>query len=120
MSPRIFLLVLAMMGGSAAAQALPSAVVPVNPGKVIQTYKQDRGAERGDAIPPGGFTLPVFEESPDGQRYRVKVAGKDAWVAKRDVRQDETTVSVRDMCSTVVASVHAGATRNANEACRRK
>ena len=120
MGPRTFLLVLAIVGGSAAAQSLPSAVMPINPGKVIQTYKQDRGPERGDEIPPGGFTLPVFEESPDGQRYRLKVGGKDAWVSKRDVRPDETAFSVRDMCSTAVASVHAGATRNANEACRRK
>jgi hypothetical protein len=120
MNPRILLLLLALMCGSASAQALPSTVVPVNPGKVIQTYKQDRGTERGDALPAGGFTLPVFEESPDGQRYRVKVEGKDVWIAKRDVRQTETTLSVRDMCSTVVASVHAGATRNANESCRMK
>ncbi|MCU4119414.1 hypothetical protein [Variovorax sp. N23] len=120
MSPRISLLVLAMVGGPAAAQSLPSTVVPNNPGKVIQTYKQDKGSERGDEIPPGGFTLPVFEESPDGQRYRVKLAGKDAWIFKRDVRPTETTLSVRDMCSTVGPSVHAGATRNANEACRLK
>lgn len=120
MRPRFVFLVLAVVGGTVAAQSLPSAVVPIHPGKVIQTYKQDKGAERGDEIPSGGFTLPVFEESPDGQRYRVKLAGRDAWVAKRDVRPDETAVSVRDMCSTAVASVHAGATRNANEACRRK
>lgn len=119
MNPKLFVL-FAMAAGCAMAESVPLEVIPVNPKKTLQTFRQDIGVERGDEIPAGGFNLPVLEESPDGQRFRVRFAGKDVWLLKRDVRPTERTLSAREMCSTSVASVQAGATRNANDACLRQ
>lgn len=122
MRPRIFLLALAMVCGSAAAldpTFVPTEIVPRSVGKPVQTFKQDQGSERGLEIPAGNFPLRVFEESPDGQRFRIKVGNADAWVSKRDVQQ-KGNLNVQEMCSTVGPTMHAGATLNANEGCVKK
>jgi hypothetical protein len=118
MKPRLFVL-LAVVAGCVGAQAAPEAVIPIFPSKSVRTFDQDSGGVPGEPVPAGSFPVSVIKDSPDGQRYQVDLKGRSAWVPKSDVRPKEN-IDAKQMCSTVVASIQAGATRNANEACRSK
>lgn len=98
-------------------QAIPKKVMPLYSTRSVWAYADDSRKERKEALEAGAFPLPVLEESPDGQMFRVKHGGSDLWVSKRDVRPEDNQ-QLRQMCSTVNTSAKTGATRNANEGCR--
>lgn len=103
---------------STAAFAAPPAVIPLFNGKAVRTFAQHKGDVQADPIAAGEFPVRVLEESLDGTRYRVLAGRRDVWVPKIDVKAANAGIDVNVMCSTMVASVQAGATRNANDGCR--
>lgn len=106
------------MACSAAAFAAPSSVVPLFNGKAVRTFAQHKGDTAADPIAATEFPVRVLEESLDGARYRVMAGGRDVWIPKIDVKAENAGIDAKVMCSTMVASVQAGATRNANDSCR--
>lgn len=96
-------------------------VKPLLPGKPLATFVDDTG-EKGPELDPGAIpaSMKVLEESPNGKYYRVKVAGKDYWLLKRQL---VSSGAIDANCTTADAGRNAAlslaATRNANEGCVR-
>ena len=112
-----FVFVAAMICSTAAFSA-PSTVVPLFGGKVVRAFAEHKGNTAVDPIAADELPLRVIEESLDGTRYRVTAGKRDVWVPKTDVKAENAGIDAKVMCSTVVAGVQAGATRNANDSCR--